>query len=186
MNTPRGVWIDDLTWEEAASRLANDPVVLVPVVWSRPAPAASHLPMKTATTIARAVAQKLVDRLPVVVAPLLDWDGDAASEVPRQMLRERLERLRSHGARRLAILDLGQGSALPADLSTGVPVLRVCPSGAADDDASSCMLAVDPRSVRMHLLPAGTSAQAFAGERMMAAHVDAVADAVAGLWSDIR
>jgi hypothetical protein len=186
MNTPRGVWLDDLTGEEAASRLADNAVVLLPVVWRRPAPVASHLPMKTATTIARALAQKLVERLPVVVAPLLDWEGDAESEVSRQMLRERLEWLRSHGARRLAILDLGQGSALPAGLSTGVPVLSVCRRGATDDYATSCMLAVDPRSVRMQRLPAGTGAQAFAGERMMAGDVDAVADALAGLWSDIR
>lgn len=186
MNTPRGVWLDDLTREEAASRLAADAVVLLPVVWSRPVQAPSHLPIKTAPTIARALAQKLVDRLPVVVAPLLDWEGDAGAEAPRQMLRERLEQLRSRGARRLAILDLGLGGALSADLSTGAPILRVCNGGMADDYATSCMLAVDPRSVRMQLLPDGFGAQAFAGERMMAADVDAAADALAALWSDMR
>lgn len=186
MNTPRGVWLDDLTREEAASRLAADAVVLLPVVWSRPAQAPSYLPIKTATTIARAVAQKLVERLPVVVAPLLDWEGDAGAEVSRQMLRERLGQLRSHGARRLAILDLGLGGAISTDLSAGVPIFRVCNSGAADDYATSCMLAVDPRSVRMQLLPDGFGAQAFAGERMMAADIDAAAHALAALWSDLR
>ncbi|WP_439612106.1 hypothetical protein [Reyranella sp.] len=187
MNTPRGVWLDDLTREEAASRLAADAVALLPVVWSsRPAQAPSHLPIKTATTIARAVAQKLVERLPVVVAPLLDWEGDAGAEVSRQMLRERLGQLRARGARRLAILDLGLGGAISADLSAGVPIFRVCNSGAAIDYATSCMLAIDPRSVRMQLLPDGFGAQAFAGERMMAADIDAAAHALGALWSDLR
>lgn len=185
MDTPRGVWLDDLTWQEATSRLATDAVVLQPVVWSRPAQVASHLPIKTAATIARALGQKLVERLPVVMAPLFDWEGEAESEAPRQMLRERLAQLRSRGARRLAILDLGLAPARPADLSVELPVLRACNGTAVDDYATSCMLALEPRSVRMPLLPAGSSAQAFAGERMMAADVDAAADALSALWKGV-
>ncbi len=184
MDTPRGVWLDDLTWQEATSRLAADAVVLLPVVWSRPAQVAAHLPIKTAATIARALGQKLVERLPVVMAPLLDWEGDAEAEPPRQMLRERLARLRSLGARRLAILDLGLAPARRADIPVEVALLRACNGTKADDYATACMLALDPRSVRMPLLPAGSSAQAFAGERMMAADVEAAAEALSA-WCGV-
>lgn len=186
MDTPRGVWLDDLTWQEAASRLAAGAVVLQPMAWSGPGQVASHLPIKTAATIARALAQKLVERLPVVMAPLLHWDGDAEAPVPRQLLRDRLGALRSRGARRLAILDLGLAPASATDTSAEVPVLRGCGGGHVDEYATSCMLAIDPRSVRMALLPAGSSAQAFAGERLMAADVDAMADALSVLWKDVR
>jgi creatinine amidohydrolase/Fe(II)-dependent formamide hydrolase-like protein len=185
MNAPRGIWLGDLTWEEAASRFAANAVVLLPVVWSRTAGVPSHLPAKTASTIARALAQRLVERLPVVVAPLLEGEGDATSDLSRQLLRERLEQLRSRGARRLAIVDLGLGAAGQAEIVADVPVLRV-PSAPADDLETSCMLAVDPRSVRMHLLPKDSGAQAFAGERMMAAAIDTASDALAALWSDLR
>lgn len=173
MNTPHGVWLDDLTWEEAASRLADDPVVLVPMVWSRPVRAAAHLPMKSATAIARALAQKLVEDLPVVMTPLLVWEGDTVSEGSRHILRERLDGLRARGVRRLAIVDLGEGDAREAGLAVEVPVLSVCNSAAAPDYATCCMLAIDPRSVRMQLLPNSPRVQAFAGERMMAADVEA-------------
>ncbi len=186
MDTPRGVWLDDLTWQEAASRLAADAVVLLPVVWSRPAEVAAHLPIKTATTIARALGQKLVERLPVVMASLIEWEGDAESEVPQQRLRECLGALRSRRARRFAILDVGLAPARMADIAAEIPVLRVCNGADADDYATSCLLAIDPRSVRMALLPAGSRAQAFAGERMMAADVETAADALALLWNDIR
>lgn len=180
MDTPRGVWLDDLTWQEAAARLATDAVVLLPVVWRQPAQMASHLPMKTATTIARALAQKLVESLPVVMAPLLDCEGEGGG------LRERLGVLGSRGARRLAILDLGVVPARATDLSAEVPLLRGCNVGDAEDYATSCMLALDPRSVRMSLLPPGSHAQALAGERLMAADVEALADALSARWEDIR
>lgn len=179
MDTPRGVWLDDLTWQEAAARLATDAVVLLPVVWRQPAQMASHLPMKTATTIARALAQKLVESLPVVMAPLLDCEGE-------EVLRERLGVLGSRGARRLGILDLGLAPARPTDLSAEVPLIRGCNGGDAEDYATSCMLALDPRSVRMSLLPPGSHAQALAGERLMAADVEALADALSVRWEDIR
>jgi hypothetical protein len=96
-----------------------------------------------------------------------------------------LDKLQSLGLCRLAILDANLSHTKPLDVSADVLMLRVRNRSDADEYATSCLLALDPRSVRMALLPAGSRAQAFAGERMMAGEVDAIATALVAKWPDL-
>jgi creatinine amidohydrolase/Fe(II)-dependent formamide hydrolase-like protein len=174
MNTPRGVWLDDLTRQEAVSRFAGNAVAVIPASAGSDLP--PHLPLKTPAVIVQALAQKLADRLDLVVAPVIEADS--------LVLTVQIERLRRLGARRLAVLELRLGVGKSCEVSGDVLMLRVG-DRIADDYATSCMMALDPRSVRMPLLPPDSRAQAFDGERGMAAGVDALADGLRATWPDL-
>lgn len=175
MNTPRGVWLDDLTRQEATSRFAGDAVVVIPAASGSDLPA--HLPLKVPAVIVRALAQKLLERLDLVVAPVVEAESRA--------LTAHIERLQRLGARRLAILELRLWGWTPCEVAGDVLRLPVCDRSDGDEYAASCMMALDPRSVRMPLLPVGSCAQAFDGERGMAADVEAIAGALVSKWPDL-
>ncbi|WP_422012186.1 hypothetical protein [Reyranella sp.] len=181
MNTLPGVWLDDLTRQEVASRFDGNAVVLVPVVSA--GPPAPHLPLKTAVLIARALGQGLLQRLPVVLAPVIDADSFSRERLG-PVLGDRLDGLRALGARRIAVLEL---SASPLG-TLEVPAEGLVRGGdrlADEEYVTSCLMALDPRSVRMPLLPAGSRSEAFAGERGMSAEVDKIAAAVVSMWPDL-
>lgn len=183
MNTPRGVWLDDLTRQEAASRFAGDAVAVIPVV-SVGLPAA-HLPLKTAALIARALGQNLLERLAVVVAPIIDASTFRHGATLEQVLDDRLDAVKALGARRIAVLEIATAPPGTRQAPGEGLVLRVGDRLADEEFLTSCVLALDPRSVRLSLLPAGSRAQAFAGERGMSAEVDAIAGALAAKWPDL-
>src|ERR1700759_3279737 len=66
----KGVWLEDLTWPEAKARFDADAVVVVPIGAAAKAHG-PHLPLKTDALTARALGQGLIERLPVVAAPVL-------------------------------------------------------------------------------------------------------------------
>lgn len=175
MNTPHGVWLDDLTRQEATSRFAGKAVTLIPAAGGSDPPA--HLPLKAPAVIVRALAQRLIDRLDLVAAPVVGSDGST--------LTAQIEKLRGLGARRLAVLELRLWAQTSCAVPDDVLVLRAGDRSDADDYATSCMMALDPRSVRMALLPAGSRAQAFDGERGMAAEAEALAGAILSNWPDL-
>lgn len=183
MNTLPGVWLDDLTRQELAARFDGNAVALLPIVSA--GPPAPHLPLKTAALIGRALSQRLMDRLPVIVAPLVDADSFSRQEMLGQVLGDRLAGLRALGARRLAVLEISPSPLATRELFGEVPVLRGGGRLADAEYVTSCLMALDPRSVRMSLLPAGSGAQAFAGERGMAAEVDVLTDALVAKWPDL-
>lgn len=175
MNTPYGIWLDDLTRQEATSRFAANAVAIIPAASGSDLPA--HLPLKAPAVMIRTLAQKLVERLDLVVAPVVEADSGA--------LAAQIEKLQRLGARRLAILELRLGAGTPCEVSADVLMLRVCDRSDGYEYATSCMMALDPRSVRMPLLPAGSRSEAFAGERGMAAEVESLAGALVSKWPDL-
>jgi hypothetical protein len=176
MNTPRGVWLDDLTRQEAVSRFDGDCVVIIPVA-SGGDRLPAHLPLKSPAVIVRALAQKLVERLDLVMLPVIEAEGPAVSA--------RVEKLQRLGLRRLALLDLRLWAGPSLDVSGDVLRLPVCDRADADEFGTSCLMALDPRSVRMPLLPAGSRAEAFRGERGLAVEVDAIVETLVAKWSDL-
>lgn len=183
MNTLPGVWLDDLTRQEALSRFGGDAVAVVPVASGRVAQ--PHLPLKTATLVARALGQKLLERVPVVMVAVVDAGSIRQRDMLGQILGARLDEVRSLGARRLAILDVAPSGGAPVDVAGDVLMLRICDRSDAAEFATSCMMALDPRSVRMALLPAGSHSDAFSGERRMSSEVDAIATALVTKWPDL-
>lgn len=175
MNTPRGVWLDDLTRQEAESRFAGNALAIIPAAGGSELP--SHLPLKAPAVIVRALAQRLVDRLDLVAAPIVESDGP--------VLTAQIEKLRRLGARRLAVLELRAWAGTSCVVPDDVLMLRAGDRPDGDEYATSCMMALDPRSVRIALLPAGSRAQAFDGERGMAADADALTGALVSHWPDL-
>lgn len=164
MTARTGAWLDDLTWQEAKARFDEGTVVVVPVGGASTAHG-PHLPLKTNAVAARALAQRLVDRLPVVATGVVEFGADAA-----------VGKLRMHGVRRIAIVDTGVE--MVAGELGDVEVLQV-----RDLDRTSVMLALDPRSVRMALLPPeAAQASAFKGERLLEARVEELVAALARRW----
>ncbi len=183
MTTGHGAWLEDLTWQEARARFDGGAVVVVPVgaVSKAHGP---HLPLKTDALTARALAQRLIERLPVVAAPVVGFGFYPAftsfagsqhlgADTFKALMRELLGNLRGHGVRRIAILNTGVSTETPLDEVAGelgeVAVLHMRLLGAkadslfdnrdgghADERETSVMLALDPRGVRMdRLAPEG-------------------------------
>ncbi len=183
MSGDRGVWLEDLTWQEARERIDAGAVVVVPVGAASKAHG-PHLPLKTDALTARALAQRLVERLPVVAAPVVGFGFYPAftefagsqhltADTFRALMRELIGNLRVHGARRIAILNTGVSTGKPLDevaVEAGeVSVLHMrllgtaadslfdnLEGGHADERETSVVLALEPRSVRMdRLAPEG-------------------------------
>lgn len=216
----KGAWLEDLTWPEAKARFDADPVVIVPVGAAAKAHGA-HLALKTDHVTARALAQKLIERLPVIAAPVVGFgfypaftafagSQHLSAATFAALMRELIANLRTHGVRRIAILNTGVSTEKPIDELEDVLVLhmRLLGRGAdalieakegghADERETSVMLALDPRGVRLDkLAPAGafaasgatgdpTRATAFKGERLLAARVDDMVAALRSRWPDL-
>src|SRR5476651_2321217 len=72
MSMRSGVWLEDLTWREAKARFETGAVVIVPVGAASKAHG-PHLPLKTDWLTARALGQSLIERLPVIAAPVIGF-----------------------------------------------------------------------------------------------------------------
>src|SRR3954467_1639928 len=104
-----GVWLEDLTWQEAKARFDAGALVIVPVGAASKAHG-PHLPLKTDALTARALAQRLIEQLPVVAAPVVGFGfypaftGFAGSQhlgvdTFKALLRELIASLTAHGVR---------------------------------------------------------------------------------------
>ena len=183
MSERTGVWLEDLTWQEAKARFDAGAVVVVPVGAASKAHG-PHLPLKTDALTARALAQKLIERLPVVAAPVVGFgfypaftafagSQHLSADTFMALMRELIGNFRNHGVRRIAILNTGVSTEKPLDQLAGVlgdlAVLHMRLAGGkadslfdnpegghADERETSVVLALDPRSVRMdRLAPEG-------------------------------
>jgi creatinine amidohydrolase len=174
----KGVWLEELTWPEAKQRFEADAVVIIPIGAASKAHGA-HLPLKTDALTAQALAQRLVERLPIVAAPVVGFGYYPAFtsfagsqhltvETFKALLRELIASLTAHGVRRIALVNTGVSTEKPIDevaAETGALVLHMRLTGQAaesliehkegghaDERETSVMLAIDPRSVRMDKL----------------------------------
>lgn len=176
-----GVWLEELTWTEAKARFDADAVVVIPIGAASKAHGA-HLPLKTDALTARALGQRLIERLPVIAAPVVGFGYYPAftpfagsqhltADTFKAVMRELIAGLAAHGVRRIALLNTGVSTETPLDAvaaETGALVLHMRLTGGAadsliehkdgghaDERETSVVLALDPRSVRMDkLVPA--------------------------------
>ena len=72
MSANTGVWLEDLTWPEAKAHFEAGMPVVIPIGAASKAHG-PHLPLKTDALTARALAQKLIERLPVIAAPVVGF-----------------------------------------------------------------------------------------------------------------
>jgi creatinine amidohydrolase len=181
MGTDTGVWLEDLTWPEAKIRFEAGMPVVIPVGAASKAHG-PHLPLKTDALTARALAQQLIERLPVIAAPVVGFgfypaftsfagSQHLSAATFKALLVELLGNLRAHGVKRIALLNTGVSTEKPIDeVAAGATdllvlhmrglgaaadrLLDVPEGGHADERETSVMLALElePRSVRMDRL----------------------------------
>jgi creatinine amidohydrolase len=179
MTSDTGAWLEDLTWPEAKARFDVGALVVIPVGAASKAHG-PHLPLKTDALTARALAQRLIERLPAVAAPVVGFgfypaftafagSQHLSAATFKALLGELLGNLRGHGVRRIAILNTGVSTEQPIDeVAAGADdllvlhmrglggaaekLLDVADGGHADERETSVMLALEPRSVRMDRL----------------------------------
>ena len=137
MTSDTGVWLEDLTWPEAKARFEAGALVVVPVGAAAKAHG-PHLPLKTDALTARALAQRLIERLPVVAAPVVGFgfypaftsfagSQHLSAATFKALLAELLGNLRSHGVRRLVILNTGVSTEKPIDeVAAARPIFWCC------------------------------------------------------------
>jgi len=179
MSANTGVWLEDLTWPEAKARFEAGMPVVIPVGAAAKAHG-PHLPLKTDALTARALAQQLIERLPVIAAPVVGFgfypaftsfagSQHLSSTTFKALLAELLGNLRGHGVNRIVLLNTGVSTEkLIDEVAAGATdllvlhmrglgaaadrLLDVPEGGHADERETSVMLALEPRSVRMDRL----------------------------------
>src|ERR1700730_7584552 len=147
MSANTGVWLEDLTWPEAKARFEAGMPVVIPVGAAAKAHG-PHLPLKTDALTARALAQKLIERLPVIAAPVVGFGFYTAftslagsqhlsAATFKALLAELLGNLRGHGVKRIVLLNTGVSTEKPIDEvaagATDLFVLHMRGLGAAAD-----------------------------------------------------
>jgi creatinine amidohydrolase len=220
----KGVWLEDLTWFEAKARFDAGAAVVIPIGAASKAHG-PHLPLKTDALTARALGQGVIDRLDVVAAPVVGFgyypafttfagSQHLSAETFKALVRELVGNFRTHGVRRIALINTGVSTERPLDelaaeqgdllmlhmRVTGQAaegLIENHDGGHADERETSVMLALDPRGVRMDKLKNDgpfeatgatgdpTRATSFKGERLLAARADDLVAALTKRWPDL-
>lgn len=127
MSPMPGAWIEDLTWPQVGERIAAGATVIVPI-GARAKEHGHHLPMKTDYLLARALCGGITERLPVLVAPVIDFGYYPAfanypgsqhlrPETFIALLNDVLEGLIAQGVRSLAIVNTGVSTEGPVQIA---------------------------------------------------------------------
>jgi creatinine amidohydrolase len=119
----KGVWLETLSWVEAKRRFDAGAVVLMPIgaIAKEHGP---HLPLNTDWLIARALAQRVSEVLPIVVAPVVSagyypaFTGYAGSQHLSAttfiaVIEQLIGNLIGQGARQIALLNTGVSTEAP-------------------------------------------------------------------------
>lgn len=122
-----GVWLEDLSWDEAAQRFSQDCVVIIPI-GALAKEHGYHLPLKTDAVVVRELAHRIAKILPVVVAPLIGFGYYPAftnfagsqhltANTFIALVRELIEGLIGHGVKHIAIINTGVSTEAPLSLA---------------------------------------------------------------------
>lgn len=205
MNRQSGAWLEDVTAEEARALFDDGMPVILPLAMGTGG-SAPQLALKAETMAVRALAQRLIDRLPIVAAPVLDLAAYSAgasaalsAAIGTPLMLDLVGRLRAAGARRFVLLADGEAaSSLEALKAEDLLVVEMGRLGAAPErlpevpvqgcigePQTSILLALDPRSVRMARLGDAAGASAFKGERILDARVRDARAIIVKRWPDL-
>ena len=171
----KGVWLEDLTSSEARGRFDRGDAVVIPVASA--GSQGADLPLGAGAMIARALGQRLIERLPVVVAPIVSFGGQwIQAETFRQILCEVVDAFRAQGVTRVVLLEAGLSTERRLEGPSGGLVLRVqdVPGGLIDRLRSASAGVGDP-----------SHATACKGERLLAAWSDALAAMLTAEWPQL-
>lgn len=113
----QGAWLEDLTWPEAKDWIDRGAPVLLPI-GAIAKEHGHHLPLKTDFLVARELARRVAEALPVLIAPVVSFGYYPAfirypgsqhleADTFAALLRDILRKLIQDGARRIAIINTG-------------------------------------------------------------------------------
>lgn len=119
----RGVKLEELTWVEAQTWLQQDPVVVLPL-GAAAKQHGPHLPLNNDAIIADWLALQVMQRLPVLVAPLInasfypafvDYPGSISlrEQTARDLLMDTCNSLARHGTSRFYVINTGLSTLRP-------------------------------------------------------------------------
>jgi creatinine amidohydrolase len=119
----RGVFLDELTWPEAEARFRAGALVVVPI-GAFAKEHGPHLPLGTDALVARELARRVAEALPVVVAPVVGFGYYPAfvhypgsqhlrAETFVALLTDLFEGLVRQGVTRLAVINTGVSTEAP-------------------------------------------------------------------------
>lgn len=124
----KGAFIEDLAWPQVSERLAEGAVVLVPI-GAAAKEHGHHLPMGTDAIQARALAERVAEQLPVLVAPVVGFgyypvftlypgSQHLRAETFIALIEDLLDTLITQGATRIALLNTGVSTEGPLRIAT--------------------------------------------------------------------
>lgn len=167
----KGLFLEHMTWAEAAEALKARPLVLVPI-GSSLTQHGLHLPLNTDRLMVEEVVKKIAEDLPVLVLPCIplamapafaEYPGSAGLDprTARRVVVELCEGLAAHGARRFYAVNL-EKQWLPALEEARVELQRggvefdyldpgevLVEGDHADEQETSMMLYLAPEAVRI-------------------------------------
>ena len=119
----KGAFLEDLTWPEVKARIDARAVVVVPI-GAIAKEHGHHLPLKTDYLVARELARRVAQALPVLVAPVVSFGYYPAfvrypgsqhlrADTFQALLAEILSKLIADGATRLAVINTGVSTEAP-------------------------------------------------------------------------
>ena len=189
MTSDVSAWLEDLTWPEAKACFDKGMPAVIAIGAATNAPGL-HLPIKTDAMTARALVQALIERLPMIAAPVVSVGLPLPIAICRAMVSELVVNLRSYAVRRIVILNVGESTRATVDeIASGLDDLLVLHPPLLDaEDQTSVVLALDPRSVRMERLDAAgdaARATAYKGERLLAARADDMVGTITNRWPEL-
>ena len=122
-----GVFLEDLTWPEAEARFDAGAGVVVPI-GAAAKEHGPHLPLGTDYRLARALAERIAEALPVVVAPIVGFGYYPAfvnypgsqhltAATFMALVEELLGNLVAHGVGRIAIVNTGVSTEAPLQIA---------------------------------------------------------------------
>jgi creatinine amidohydrolase len=118
-------FVEHLTWDEVASRIANGAAAILPV-GAGAKQHGFHLPMNTDRIQAEWLAARIADRVDAVIWPtvsyghypaFVDYAGSISLSAPtfESLIREIAAGILDHGCRTLLVLDTGISTITPVD-----------------------------------------------------------------------
>ena len=137
---PRGVWLETLSWPEAKEKIDQGWPVVVPI-GAISKEHGAHLPLNTDYLVARELAIRIAQELPVIIAPVLTLGYYPAfvrypgtqhlrPETFQAMLADVFDKLVRDGVTRIAVVNTGVSTEAPLRIAvrefygrTGVRVL---------------------------------------------------------------
>lgn len=123
MSSRPGVWLADLSWPEAKARIDDGCLVVVPI-GAQSKEHGHHLPLSTDFLLARELSERIMDELPVVVAPIVSFGYFPAfvrypgsqhlrSDTFISLLKDILLKFAVDGVRHLAVVNTGVSTEAP-------------------------------------------------------------------------